>query len=61
MGPKAGSECILGLRLGLGVGLGESLGQKEVWCTGQGVREVLDQGLWREQQPPVPYVPHKVR
>lgn len=49
MGPKAGSECILGLRLGLGVGLGESLGQKEVWCTGQGVREVLDQGLWREQ------------
>lgn len=41
MGPRAGSECILGLRLGLGLGGG--LGQREVWGIGQGVREVLDQ------------------
>lgn len=53
MRPRAGPECTLGLRLGLG------LGQREVWGTEQGAREVLDQELWRQQQPP--YVPHKVK
>ena len=55
MKPRAGSECILQLALG------QSLAQRKVWGPGQGTGQVLEQGLWREQQPPIPHIPHKVR
>lgn len=55
MGPRVASECILGLEMRPSQGLEPREGP------GLDVRQAFYWELRREHQPPLPYIPHKVR